>query len=95
MLDYPQTVLPITSGASAKPQPSAGCSALTSRPGASRNPTLPSFHPHLHNAPLVHGTQDEQGVRGPLDVLDLVQAGVELQDLQGARIPNHQTVLYA
>lgn len=44
---------------------------------------------NLHQPPLVEGTQDEERVGRPLDVLDLVQACVQLADLEGAGIPDH------
>ena len=50
---------------------------------------------YLHEPPLVEGTQNEERVGRPLEVLDLVQARVQLEDLQGARIPDHQSVLHA
>ena len=48
---------------------------------------------YLHQASLVHGTEYEEGVGGPLHVDYQVQAGVEVQDLQAVYISNHQPVL--
>lgn len=50
---------------------------------------------HLNLPPLVHGAQDEEGVRRPLDVLDLVQARVQVKDLEGVHVADHQAVLDA
>lgn len=50
---------------------------------------------YLHQCSLVHSTQDELRVRRPFHVRNLVQAGVEVQDLQRAHIPYHQPVLNA
>lgn len=36
---------------------------------------------YLDQSSLVHGAEDKKGVRGPLHVGHLVQAGVQLQDL--------------
>lgn len=58
---------------------------------------LPAAHAgaYLHQPPLVHGAQDEEGVGRPLDVLDLVQARVQAKDLQAVHVADHQPVLHA
>lgn len=49
---------------------------------------------YLYQSSLVHSTEDKKGVRRPVHVGYLVQAGIELQDLQGAHISHHQPVLH-
>ncbi len=48
---------------------------------------------YLHQSSFVHGTKDEEGVRGPLHVHHLVQACVQVHDLKGVEITDHQAVL--
>lgn len=49
---------------------------------------------YLYKSPFIQSTEDKERVRGPFHVGYLVQAGVELQDLQGAHIPHHKPVLH-
>lgn len=49
---------------------------------------------YLYKSPFIQSTEDKERVRGPFHVRYLVQAGVELQDLQGAHIPHHKPVLH-
>lgn len=49
---------------------------------------------YLYQSPFVHSTEDEKWVRRPVHVGYLVQAGVELHDLQGAHVSHHQPVLH-
>ncbi len=56
---------------------------------------LESTQIYLHHAPLEHAAHDEHGVWRPLDVLDGVQTGVQVENLKGLRVPDHQAVLGA
>lgn len=50
--------------------------------------------PYLNNPSLVHGTQYKKRIRRPFYVLNLVQASVQLKDLEGIHVPNDQSVLH-
>ena len=49
---------------------------------------------YLYQSSLVHSTENEAGVRGPLHMDHLVQAGIQVLDLQGGHISYNQPVLY-
>ena len=63
------------------------------------SPWRPQFlhdnHSYLYDSSLVHGTHDEEGVWRPDELLDLVEAGVEVDYLQCLGVPHHQPVLAA
>lgn len=52
------------------------------------------FKTYLYKSPFVHCAEYKERVGGPFHVRYLVQAGVELQDLQGAHIPHDKPVLH-
>lgn len=55
---------------------------------------IPGSGAYLDDPPLVHGAQDEKGVGRPLDVLNLIQASVQLEELEGGHVPNDEPVLH-
>lgn len=66
----------------------SGTACFPHQKGREQSP-VPTPGRYLHQSPFVHGTQDEAGVGRPFDVLDLVEARVQLKDLKGVHIPDH------